>query len=181
MIEGQDIILRLFREEDLEEFVTLHNRYAERGEFFPVSLRSMTSFRKDFQETGWWGDDQGRMLITDRQGRTLGMIFYFKGAPFQEGYEVGYTLFSSEDRGKGILSEALPLFSAYLFESKPIHRLYLHTAPGNAASRRVAEKSGYRHEGTLREAFFLRGKYVDNEVYSMLRGECPTVAELLQN
>lgn len=178
MLEGRQVILKLFREEDLDEFLNLHNRCSQRGEFYPVSIRSLSASLKDFQENGWWDEDQGRMLITDRQGRMLGTIFFFKGAPYQEGYEVGYTLFKREDRGQGITSETLPLFSAYLFEAKPIHRLCLLTAPGNVASRRVAEKSGYRHEGTLRQAFFLRGKHHDCEVYSLLRNECPPVVEL---
>jgi len=180
MLEGRQVILRLFREEDLDEFLNLHNRCSQRGEFYPISIRPLSANRKDLQENGWWGEDQGRMLITDRQGRMLGMIFFFKGAPYQEGYEVGYTLFKREDRGRGTISEALPLFSAYLFEAKPIHRLYLLTASGNIASRRVAEKSGYRHEGTLRQAFFLRGKHVDCEMYSLLRNECPPAAEFAQ-
>jgi RimJ/RimL family protein N-acetyltransferase len=78
------------------------------------------------------------------------------------------------------MSDALPIFSAYLFELKPIQRLCLLTAQGNTASQRVAEKSGYRHEGTLRKAFFLRGAHRDCELYSLLREECPSLASLLQ-
>jgi RimJ/RimL family protein N-acetyltransferase len=78
------------------------------------------------------------------------------------------------------VSEALPIFSAYLFALKPIPRLYLHTAPGNTASQRVAQKAGYRHEGTLRQSFFLRGNVVDCELYSLLRDECPLLEGALR-
>jgi [ribosomal protein S5]-alanine N-acetyltransferase len=175
VLEGRHIILRLFREEDIDEFVTLYNRYSERGEFFSVALRSTMACRNEFRENGWWGEHDGRMLITDKQGRMLGTIFFFKGAPFQEGYEVGYTLFRRADRGHGVMSEALPIFSAYLFEAKPIQRLALHAPCGNSASQRVAEKSGYRHEGTLRQSFFMRGEYHDCEAYALLRVERPLV------
>jgi len=181
MLEGENINLRLFQEEDLEEFLTLYNRYTERGEFYPISFTSLAQCRNDFREKGWWDQDQGRMLIMDKKGRMLGTIFFFKGATYQQGYEVGYTLFSREDRGKGIVSEALPIFSAYLFALKPIPRLCLHTAPGNAASQRVAEKAGYCHEGTLRKAFFLRGVTQNIELYSLLREECPSLTEILQS
>ena len=153
MIEGRQISLRLFREEDLDEFLNLQNRYVERGEFYPVAMRSMSTCRKDFLETGWWDEHQGGMLITDKQQRILGSMFFFRGAPYQEGYEVGYTVLKREDRGKGIMSEALPLFSAYLFEAKPMRRLSLLIVPDNVASRKVAEKSGYRYEGTLSKLF----------------------------
>jgi len=178
MLEGKNVSLRLFREEDLDEFIALHNRYSQRGEHYPVSFRSTAESRKDFLEKGWWDEHQGRMLIIDREGRMLGTIFFFKGAQYQEGYEVGYTLLKREDRGQGVMSEALPLFSAYLFEAKPVRRLCLLTDRDNVASQRVAEKSGYQHEGVLRQAFFLRGEYRDCDVYSLLRHECPSAGDL---
>ena len=179
MLEGNNVVLRLFKEEDLEEFLTLHNNASERGEFYPISLRSPTECRKEFQEKGWWDEHRGSMLITDKQGRALGTIFFFKGAQYQEGYEIGYTVLRREDRGKGIMSEALPLFSAYLFELKPIERLYLLTARDNIPSQKVARKAGYQHEGTLRKAFFMRGKHHDCEVFSLLREECPSLKEVV--
>ena len=179
MLEGRQFNLRLFREDDLDEFLKLQNQYAERGEFYPVTVQSLPTCRKDFQEAGWWEEHKGGMLITDKQQQILGSIFFFRGAPYQEGYEVGYNVFKREDRGRGIMSEALPLFSAYLFEAKPIRRLCLFILAENVASRKVAEKSGYHYEGTLRQAFFLRGKHHDCAVYSLLREECRPVAELL--
>ena len=80
MLKGDNVVLRLFKEEDLEEFLALHNNTSERGEFYPVSLRSLTECRIEFQEKGWWDEHRGSMLITDKQGRALGTIFFFKGA-----------------------------------------------------------------------------------------------------
>lgn len=180
MLEGRNIILRLFRESDLEEFLALQNRCAERGEYYPLGLQSPAAAVRDLKEGGWWEEHTGRMLITDKQGHLLGSIFFFKGAPYQDGYEVGYTIFRRADRRRGIMSEALPLFSAYLFEAKPIGRLYLFAAADNAGSRRVAEKSGYHQDGTLRQAFFLRGRLHDCAVYSMLRSECRPLREFVQ-
>jgi ribosomal-protein-alanine N-acetyltransferase len=60
------------------------------------------------------------------------------------------------------MSEALPLFSAYLFATIPhVTRLVLLTAADNAASRRLAQKCGYVQEGVLRQANFYRGRLVD--------------------
>ena len=38
----------------------------------------------------------------------------------------------------------------------------------------------YQHEGTLRKAFFLRGKHEDCEVFSLLREECTTLTEVMK-
>ena len=83
------------------------------------------------------------------------------------------TVFKRQDRGQGVVSEALRLFSAYLFEWKKTPRLQLLIDKNNAPSRRVAEKCGYKREGTLRKSFFIRGEYVDCDLFSLVREECP--------
>ena len=180
MLEGANVILRLFTDDDLDEFLKLDNTCAEMGEFAPVDLRSPAAFRKQFSETGGWDDKLGRMLITDKSNRILGHIMFIKEPSFQSGYEVGFVVFRQEDRGKGYTTEALRIFSAYLFELKPIPRLQLGTHVDNIAARRVAEKCGYKLEGTLRQFFFTRGEYVDYALYSLLRDECPPLAEAIK-
>lgn len=179
MLEGRKVNLRLYREEDLEDVLKLNSRVIHRGEFFPVSISSLAESKKQLGETGWWEDDAGRMLITDKQDRIVGTIFFFKGGFAGMGYEIGYSIFDPDNRGKGYVSEALSIFSAYLFEAKDTPRLAIHVAKGNAHSRHVAEKCGYQYEGTCRSAHFLRGEYVDVELFSLLREECSALSDML--
>ena len=179
MLEGRQVILRLFAEDDLDEYLQLFNEYSERGEFFPIAFHAIPPTRKDFQETGWWGEDMGRMLVTTREGRMLGTIGFFKDVKYHAGYEVGYWILRAGDRGQGYMSEALRIFSAYLFELKPIPRLQITTVRANSAARRIAEKCGYRLEGDFRNHGFLRGKYVDVERLALLREGCPSLTEVL--
>ena len=181
MIKGSKIILRLFQEEDVERLYALDSDLAARGEHFPIALHPLSEMRKQFRETGWWQDDQGRMVITNQEGNFLGAIVFFRPSPLLAGYEVGYAIFRPEDRGKGYMTEALRIFSAYLFELSPIPRLQLAMFKGNAASRRVAEKCGYKYEGTQRLGNFLRGEYRDRETFSLLRNECQPLAQVLQS
>ena len=180
MLEGRNVILRLLNDDDLDEFCALHANLAERGEFFPITLHSLAELRKKVAETGWWDDEQGHMLITAKDGRKLGSIFYFRADQFRRVHEIGYNIFRASDRGQGFMSAALRIFSAYLFEIKPVPRLQVLVAAGNVASRRVAEKCGYRHEGVLREYIFMRGKYYDCDVLSLLRKESPALADALR-
>jgi len=69
------------------------------------------------------------------------------------------------------MSEALSLFTKYLFATQTINRLKLSILPGNLASKRVAEKCGFKYEGAARGAFFHRGRHQDIEEYSLLRHE----------
>ena len=180
MLEGPNVILRLLNESDLKELCSLWANLADRGEFFPLSLHPLAEVRKKVAETGWWNDEQGHMLITAKDGRMLGSIFTFKADQFRNVHEIGYSVFRPADRGQGTMSEALRLFSAYLFEAKPVPRLQLLVAVGNAPSRRVAEKCGFRHEGVLRQYIFIRGKYHDCDILSLLREECPPLATALR-
>lgn len=87
------------------------------------------------------------------------------------GLEIGYQLFQASSRGKGIMTEVLRLFCGFLFSHRSVYRLQLTVHPDNVASRRVAEKVGFRKEGVLRGAFFHRGAHHDLEMYSLLRDE----------
>jgi RimJ/RimL family protein N-acetyltransferase len=178
MLIGKKINLRLFKESDLAEYFEHISKPSIIGEFWPMKIPSITDLVKQFANNGFWGDDYGRILITDKQDRMLGNINYFRGLPYPcaNGYELGYRVYRPEDRGKGIISEALPLFISYFFDLYPINRLQLCTDVDNIPSKKIAEKLGFKHEGILRQSMFHRGKYVDVDIYSLLRDEwkgCP--------
>jgi len=181
MIEGKKIILRTIREDDLEEMFNLTSKFSERGEYWHLKLSSEPMIKKEFRETGFWDDRMGRLLIADKSGRLLGEIVYFTGVWYMPGYEIGYQLYRKEDQGKGYMTEALTIFTAYLFELKPIERLELTLNKGNAASRKVAEKCGFKFEGIKRKAIYQRGLYHDIELFSLLRHECPALSKVLVN
>jgi RimJ/RimL family protein N-acetyltransferase len=80
-------------------------------------------------------------------------------------------------RGKGVATEATALLVGWLFKTKKIGRVQLTLIPENAASRRVAEKSGFRFEGVLRRSVFSQGKTSDIEMWSLLREEWEALQE----
>ncbi len=83
-------------------------------------------------------------------------------------------------RAVKILPETI---AAYLFQADPgILRLTLLIHSGNAASLRVAEKCGYKREGTLRNAWIdhADGSPHSDEILSLLRNESPALGELLR-
>lgn len=180
MIQGEKINLRLIKERDINQIVKLGNSLVSKGEYVGLELASEVLVKKYFDETGYWEKDFGKMLITDKTGSVLGDIMFFKGVKGCEGYEIGYQIFKEENRGKGYTTEALKLFSEYLFDLKPINRLEICVFSGNVPSRRVAEKCGYIYEGTMRQAYFSRGKYHDLQFFSILREECKWFTELIK-
>ena len=179
MIKGKNINLRLMMQQDLDEILTLTSDISQRGKYWPLSLQSEPAFKKRFAETGFWNEDFGTMLITDKDNKIVGEMNYFKGLWYMPGYEIGYQIYREDDRGKGYTTEALKLFTAYLFDAKKINRLEVEISVENVASRKVAEKCGFKFEGLKRQAIYSRGKYEDIDLLSLIREECPSLDEVL--
>lgn len=81
---------------------------------------------------------------------------------------VGYEL-HPENWNKGFATEALAKIISYGFKSRGFHRIWAKTDPDNKASRRVLEANEFRHEGTMKESVFEKGKYVDEALYGLLQ------------
>lgn len=176
MIRGNGFILRTVRESDLEAF---HQAIADvegRGDYMSPHIASHSAFRKEFEETGFWTETQGRMLIFDPEERLLGHIGFFRPVFYSDSMEVGYQLYHSSSRRKGLMTEVLRLFCSFLFSYRPVYRLQAVIQVGNVASRRVAEKVGFRSEGILRGFVYQRGAHHDCEILSLVRGEMEPVA-----
>ncbi|MDQ0581707.1 GNAT family N-acetyltransferase [Streptomyces rishiriensis] len=70
---------------------------------------------------------------------------------------VGYWILP-EARGRHVATRSLLLASTWAFTELGLHRLELGHALGHDASCRIAERCGYRHEGTLRGAMWESGR-----------------------
>ncbi len=170
MIEGKKVILRNVEPEDLDEYYKYSNDMTEIGPYWPLHLFTKAEI-KDKYEKGLWGEHFGQLMITTKDGKKIGLIHFFKGIPYTVGYEIGYLIFRREDRGKGYMSEACRLFIDFLFLSRPIPRLQICFFEGNEPSIKIGRKFGFTQEGTLRQAVYHHGKYLDLHVYSLLREE----------
>ncbi|MFE9838648.1 GNAT family N-acetyltransferase [Streptomyces sp. NPDC005551] len=70
---------------------------------------------------------------------------------------VGYWVLP-EARGRGVATRALATTARFAFTDLGLHRLELGHALGHDVSCRVAERCGFRYEGTLRGAMFEAGR-----------------------
>ena len=84
--------------------------------------------------------------------------------------EIG-VLLAAPARGRGIVTRAVAAMLDWAFVERDVHRVEWKCAPGNGPSRRVAQRLGFTHEGTLREAFPVREERQDLEVWSLLARE----------
>ncbi len=171
MLHGKAVTLRPVRDTDLDALYAFHVDIDNRGAYFPRGVMAQPTFRNHFQESGFWGKDDGMLVMVSPNGEILGHVEFFKTVNYLDEYELSYHVYSSESRGKGIASEAVTLLTRYLFESKRMNRIRLVIHPDNAASRRIAEKCGYTHEGTARGAWYNQGRHQDVEIYAILHDD----------
>ena len=82
--------------------------------------------------------------------------------------EVGYAL-STNYQSRGVMTEALQILLDDLFHNTLLERIEARCAIENLGSQRVLEKNSFLPEGRLRGYFKLRGRRVDNFLYSLLR------------
>jgi ribosomal-protein-alanine N-acetyltransferase len=71
--------------------------------------------------------------------------------------------------GKGYITEAIREVTQYGFTVLEMKRIDAEVLPGNIASEKVLEKSGFRHEGLLREWMLWDGRSYDINMYALLK------------
>jgi RimJ/RimL family protein N-acetyltransferase len=82
--------------------------------------------------------------------------------------EMGYWL-GEPFWGRGIMSEAVPAFTAYAFAAFDLCRIYATVFEWNPASARILEKAGYVLEGRLRKSVTKDGRTIDQLLYACIR------------
>jgi len=82
--------------------------------------------------------------------------------------ELGYWL-AEPFWGRGIMTDAVRLFTAWAFENLKLYRIFASVFDGNTASMGVLEKAGFVREGRLRAGVFKNGKILDQLLYAKVK------------
>lgn len=83
---------------------------------------------------------------------------------------LGYTL-DPVFQGRGYAGEAAAALVDALFAGTTVHRILATLDPANHASLRVIEPLGFRREGLARQAEFIRGEWLDDLRFGLLRDD----------
>ena len=103
-------------------------------------------------------------------GRIVGTIGFMWIQRDNAAAEVGYSL----ARGlwnRGLMTEALRAVIDFGFRSLNLNRIEAQHESENPASGTVMQKCGMLREGTLRQRLMNKGRFVDVELYSILRSD----------
>ncbi len=107
-------------------------------------------------------------FVIDVNGLAVGNM----GARIGDHRQVTFGYFLGERFwNKGITTEAVKLFTRYLFKVHKAEKLIAHVFLRNTASKRILEKNGFTQEGLFRKAYFKDGKMIDEYYYGKLRND----------
>jgi len=107
------------------------------------------------------------MMAERSSGDLVGAISLFKTDWEARSSEVGYGV-RPDRRGRGYASEAVVALARWALAEAGLQRIQLCAITENEPSLRVAEKAGFRREGTLRRAQLEDDGLHDLAVFSLL-------------
>ena len=163
MFEGKYVNLRIVEKEDLP----IVAEWLSNPEFFsyaPFPQRTKAELENQYENLP---SDSRWFIVEKKNGSGIGFLYHeFVGSQL----EIGYALLPKE-RNKGYGTEAITIVVDYLFLTKPVARIQATTDVRNKPSQKVLEKNEFKKEGIVRNAGLVRGQWIDEYLYSILREE----------
>ena len=107
------------------------------------------------------------------QGRFVGQVTVggIAWGSYRGGY-IGYWI-DEAVAGRGIMPTAVAMATDFCFLNLRMHRLEINIRPENQASKRVAEKLGYRYEGLRPQYLHINGQWRDHDSFALVSTEVP--------
>lgn len=170
-IETERLTLREFKETD---FQSIHN-YASNSEvtmylpFGPNSETDTKLFLKKVIQCQFEDQRQNyEIAVVLKESNTLigACRIYITSISNKEG-SIGYC-YDKQYWGNGYASEVAKAVINFGFEKLKLHRIFATCDPKNISSAMVMKKVGMKKEGHLREHKFVKGKWRDSLIYSIL-------------
>jgi len=144
-LRGALTTLRAWELEDAEWYVTARDEEIFRWTTEPRKLDAgvvRAAITQNAREPKFVG-----LAITDRQtGELIGNISLVLSDLERGQVEVSYWL-APVGRGRGAATDAVRVICRWAFDSLPVDRIELRTKHGNAASQRVAARTGFEPVG----------------------------------
>lgn len=171
-LEGTLVILREQHAEDQRFLVDLRNDLDTQawGKALPPDYTE-EMYMKRFREREFSYDrDEGRFTIVHKEsGQLAGYIGYTDLEP-RFSATIGIVV-AKEFWGTGVALDAQETLLRFLFVELGVRVVRLWTHSGNPHAVQLAQRSGFRISGRVREAVFIGGELYDNLIVDLLREE----------
>ena len=173
IIPGNNVSLKLIKNTDIEEYYnsgfksvdkevqlytgTKHSPTKESIKAY-VNRIVIDESRYDFLIINSDGQIIGESVINEIDTNTMAGHFRI-------------CLFDSENFGKGIGSEVIPMTLKFAFKELNLHRIELEVFSFNERAYKAYLRAGFIEEGRTRDAEFIEGRYCDVIIMGILRDE----------
>ena len=171
---GGNAVLRILAATDAVELFALVERNRERlGEYLPwVHWTHQVSDVEGFLETAGEQHESGRGfhggIVID--GRLAGCAGMHPIDTIHRNVALGYWIDQAAE-GKGLVTRATAELVRICFTDYNLHRVEIRCAEGNARSRAVAQRLGFREEGVLQGVELINGRWHNLRVFGRLASD----------
>ena len=162
--------IRILEERHAEVLFELIEQNRERHLEIPqiFSLEEAREFIR--RDLALFADNKGLGVGIWHCGKLAGGVRYHEIDWKNRATEFGYWL-GAEFEGKGLITKVCAAMIAHAFDELELNRIVIICDTANPKSRAVAERLGFTGEGVLRQAEFLKDRFIDQAVYSLLADE----------
>ena len=171
LLEGEKVSLRPLEPDDKHDIFKATNDPIAAGEFDVFQLTSWAEVEKWFKEEKDPHEFTTLIIEKNQDKSKIGIVVHYLVHPTLRNIEVGFQIWSENDRNKGYATEAVKLIVDYLFSTRFIERIQATTSTENKSTQRVLENCGFLKEGMMRASLFAMGRFHDTIIYSILREE----------
>lgn len=159
--DGDDMLKYWVSDPDIQ-FMYSEPVYTTENEVKELLDKYISSYQKE---------DYYRWAIIEKESEIcVGQIAIFLVDRKNHFCEIEYCI-GSQFQQKGYASEATLSVIDFGFDKVNFHKIQVCHKENNIASKGVIQKCGFTYEGTLRDYFYMNGKYVSRLYYSMLKSE----------
>ena len=100
--------------------------------------------------------------------RILGVVGFARTDPNNRSSMIGYWN-DEKAQGQGLMTLSVKALLKIGFENLNLNRIVIRAQPTNQRSCAIPERLGFTREGLEKEAEFLNGRFVDLQIYVLLR------------
>ncbi|MFL5740440.1 MAG: GNAT family N-acetyltransferase [Flavisolibacter sp.] len=169
-LQTEKLSLRQIKREDAPELWLLRShdlimRYLDREKMSGVA--EAEALIDKIGDSGKEGTGYSWALSLKNDEKMIGYSGIWRIDKVNHRGEIGYTL-HPDYWNQGLMTEALRVIVNFGFDQLGLHSLEANVNPGNGASIRLLEKSGFVREAYFRENYFFRGNFLDSAIYSLI-------------
>lgn len=172
-IETDRLLLKIVDAGILQE---IHSNYPEEEAMRILGFTTREEYQADKAKSdgGFETYDRsilGFIMTIKATDRAFGRCGFHNWYHAHSKAELGYAIFSEEDRGHGYMREAMPAILDYGFNTMKLNRIEAYIGPQNAPSLRVVKKHRFNQEGHLKQHYVVNGIAGDSLLFALLREE----------